>query len=287
MEDLLKWILQKMHQRHAGTLRRRGMSSRGKSMAGQASFSLISWATVGIILLSWYLATERGLVSGFVLPSPAILWAEFRLLVVKGYAGKSLTEHVLTSLFRTFTGLGLGIAVGVPIGLLMGFSRIAYAILGPIFSFLRPIPPIAFIPLMILYFGIGEFSKVALIFLAALYYVVLNTSAGVRTVPQDLVRAGQNMGLTQVQLFSKIVFWAALPHIMTGVKTATAISWAIVVAAELIAAQAGLGFMVMDATTFFRVPNVYIGIIIIGLIGVTLEIVTLAIDRRLLHWMGK
>jgi len=264
-----------------------GMSSRRRAISGQASFSLISWATVTIILLSWYLATERGLVSGFVLPSPASLWAEFRVLVVKGYAGKTLTEHILASLFRTFTGLGLGIGVGVPVGLLMGYSRVAYAILGPIFSFLRPIPPIAFIPLMILYFGIGEFSKIALIFLAALYYVVLNTSAGVRTVPQDLVRAGQNMGLTQVQLFSKVVFWAALPHIMTGVKTATAISWAIVVAAELIAAQAGLGFMVMDATTFFRVPNVYIGIIVIGLIGVTLEVITLAIDRRLLHWMGK
>ncbi len=255
--------------------------------AGKTSYTLISWATVAAILLMWYLVTAKGVVSAFVLPSPSNLWAEFRLLVVKGYAGKSLAEHILASLFRTFTGLGLGIAVGVPVGLLMGSSRLAYAILGPIFSFLRPIPPIAFIPLMILYFGIGEFSKVALIFLAALYYVVLNSSAGVRTVPQDLIRAGQNMGLTRVQLFAKVVFWAALPHIMTGVKTATAISWAIVVAAELIAAQAGLGFMVMDATTFFRVPNVYIGIIIIGLIGVTLEVVTLAIDRRVLHWMGK
>jgi len=283
----MKWIFQKMPHLHDRRPRGCGMSSRRRAISGQASFSLISWATVTIILLSWYLATERGLVSGFVLPSPASLWAEFRVLVVKGYAGKTLTEHILASLFRTFTGLGLGIGVGVPVGLLMGYSRVAYAILGPIFSFLRPIPPIAFIPLMILYFGIGEFSKIALIFLAALYYVVLNTSTGVRTVPQDLVRAGQNMGLTQVQLFSKVVFWAALPHIMTGVKTATAISWAIVVAAELIAAQAGLGFMVMDATTFFRVPNVYIGIIVIGLIGVTLEVITLAIDRRLLHWMGK
>ena len=258
-----------------------------KNLSGQASYSLISWATVAAIFLLWYFVTARGLVSAFILPSPSNLWAEFRELVLKGYAGKTLTDHILASLFRTFTGLGLGIAVGVPVGLLMGSSRMADAILGPIFSFLRPIPPIAFIPLMILYFGIGEFSKIALIFLAALYYVVLNTSAGVRTVPQDLVRAGQNMGLTRVRLFSKVVFWAALPHIMTGVKTATAISWAIVVAAELIAAQAGLGFMVMDATTFFRVPNVYIGIIIIGLIGVTLEVITLAIDRRLLHWMGK
>lgn len=274
-------------KREIRKVEKNALKKRWGPTAGETSYTLISWATVAAILLMWYLATAKGMVSAFVLPSPSSLWAEFCVLVVKGYAGKSLTEHILASLFRTFTGLGLGIAIGVPIGLLMGSSRLAYAILGPIFSFLRPIPPIAFIPLMILYFGIGEFSKVALIFLAALYYVVLNSSAGVRTVPQDLIRAGQNMGLTRVKLFSKVIFWAALPHIMTGVKTATAISWAIVVAAELIAAQAGLGFMVMDATTFFRVPDVYIGIIIIGLIGVTLEVLTLTIDRKVLHWMGK
>jgi len=261
------------HQRHGGAPRMR--------------YSLISWGTVAAILLLWYVATAWGWVSAFTLPAPGQLLVEFRLLLVKGYANKPLAEHLWASLLRTFTGLGLGIAVGVPVGLLMGYSPVAHAILSPVFSFLRPIPPIAFIPLMILYFGIGEFSKVALIFLAALYYVVLNSSAGVRTVARDLIRAGENMGLTPLQLFARVIFWAALPHIMTGVKTATAVSWAIVVAAELIAAQAGLGFMVMDATTFFRVPDVYIGIIIIGLIGVTLEVITFFIDRRVLHWAGK
>jgi NitT/TauT family transport system permease protein len=266
-------------------MKRRGHFLKGFS--GRVPYSLLSWVTLAVILFLWYLVTDRGWVSSFVLPSPASLWSEFQVLLTKGYAGKSFTEHILASLFRTFTGLGLGILLGVPLGLLMGSSRVANAVLGPIFSFLRPIPPIAFIPLMILYFGIGEFSKVALIFLAALYYVVLNSSAGVRTVPQDLIRAGLNMGLGRGKLFAKVVFWAALPHIMTGIKTATAISWAIVVAAELIAAQAGLGFMVMDATTFFRVPDVYIGIFVIGLIGVILEAITLAVDRKLLHWMGR
>jgi NitT/TauT family transport system permease protein len=258
-----------------------------KGFSGPIPYSLLSWLTLAVIFFLWYLVTEMGWISSFVLPPPASLWGEFQVLLSEGYAGKSLTEHVFASLFRTFTGLGLGIVLGVPLGLLMGSSRVANAIFGPIFSFLRPIPPIAFIPLMILYFGIGEFSKVALIFLAAFYYVVLNSSAGVRTVPQDLIRAGLNMGLSRGKLFSKVMFWAALPHIMTGIKTATAISWAIVVAAELIAAQAGLGFMVMDATTFFRVPDVYIGIFIIGLIGVILEAITLAVDRKLLHWMGR
>ncbi len=253
----------------------------------QGRYTLLSWGTVAVILLLWYGLTVARLVNPFVLPSPGALLREFGALLAHGYAQKPLSEHLLSSLTRTFIGLGLGLLIGIPLGLLMGVSRSAFAILSPVFAFMRPIPPIAFIPLMILYFGIGEFSKIFLIFLAALWYVVLNASAGVRAIPEELMRAGRNQGLTPVQLFRHVIFWAALPEIMTGVKTATAISWAIVVAAELIAAQAGLGFMVMDAATFFRVPDVYIGIIIIGLIGLMLDLGVRALERSLLHWQGR
>lgn len=250
-------------------------------------YALISWATVATILAAWLGVTQVGLVKPTVLPAPADLARELTVLAARGYAEKPLLQHVGASLARTLTGLGLGLAVGIPVGLAMGLNRTLYAVLAPVFAFMRPIPPIAFIPLMILYFGIGEFSKIVLIFMAALWYVVLNASAGVRAVPHDLIRAGRNLGLTSFQLFRHVIFWAALPNVMTGVKTATAVSWAIVVAAELIAAQAGLGFLVMDATTFFRVPDVYIGIIIIGMIGLVLEAVTRALERALLHWEGQ
>jgi NitT/TauT family transport system permease protein len=243
--------------------------------------------TLLAVVLLWTLVTTTGLVSPGKLPSPGVLVREFIVLASEGYAQKPLAEHVVASLTRTLTGLGLGIVLGVPVGLLMGVSPTLYAMLAPVFSFLRPIPPIAFIPLMILYFGIGEFSKVFLIFMAALWYVVLNACAGVQAVPLDLLRAGRTLGLTRLQLVRHVVFWAALPQIITGIKTATAISWAIVVAAELIAAQAGLGFLVMDATTFFRVPDVYVGIIIIGTIGLLLELATVALERSLLHWQGR
>lgn len=249
--------------------------------------SAISWGTIAAILLLWYAVTAVGLVKPFILPSPGDLLQELWALRAQGYAQKPLSEHVLASVARTFTGLGFGLLVGIPLGLAMGVHPTLFAILSPIFAFMRPIPPIAFIPLMILYFGIGEFSKVLLIFMAALWYVALNASSGVRAVPEDLLRAAQNLGLTQGQIFRHVIFWAALPQILTGVKTATAISWAIVVAAELIAAQAGLGFLVMDAATFFRVPDVYIGIILIGLIGLTLEVITRMLERSLLHWQGR
>ena len=250
-------------------------------------YTLVSWATVAAILGAWWVVTALGLGARFALPSPGELVREAGVLATRGYAQQPLSAHVLASLQRTLVGLGAGLAVGIPLGIWMGMSRTVFAILAPVFTFLRPIPPIAFIPLMILYFGIGEFSKVFLIFMAALSYVVLHAIAGVRSVPQDLLSAGRNLGLTEPQLFRHVIFPAALPHVMTGVKTATAISWAIVVAAELIAAQAGLGFMVMDATTFFRVPDVYIGILIIGFIGLALEALTRAIERSVLHWQGR
>jgi NitT/TauT family transport system permease protein len=125
--------------------------------------------------------------------------------------------------------------------------------MAPIFGFFRPVPSISFIPLMVLWFGIGELGKVLLIFAASFNYAVPSSAAGMRGVPRDLIRAGTNLGLTRAQMFTSVMLPAAMPHVFTGIKTATAVSWAIVVAAELIAAQDGLGFIIMDAGTFFRI----------------------------------
>src|SRR4026208_926051 len=166
----------------------RGMRWRRATQMMGGRYTLLSWATIAALLLLWYALTALELVNPFVLPSPGVLLREFGALLSQGYAQKPLSEHVLASLIRTFVGLGLGLVIGIPLGLVMGVNRPLFAILSPIFSFMRPIPPIAFIPLMILYFGIGEFSKVFLIFLAALWYVVLNASAGVRAIPAELLR---------------------------------------------------------------------------------------------------
>lgn len=247
----------------------------------------LSVATAVVLLGAWTIATNAGFIDPTTLPSPQRFYRTFMDFVTSGYAGKPALSHVGASVLRTFVGLGSGLILGIPIGLLMGYSSAVNAVLGPLFSFIRPVPPIAFIPLVILYFGIGEFPKILLIGAAAFWYVVLNTSAGVRVVPVDLIRAALNLGVNRRQLFFRVIFPAALPQIMTGVKTATALSWAIVVAAELVVAQEGLGYLIMDASTFFRVPYVYLGIAIIGLIGVVLEGVTVAVENRVLHWRGK
>ena len=248
---------------------------------------VVSALSIAAIAVAWTAVTALFRVSPLILPSPRAMGAELRSLLDVGYAGKPLYIHVGASLFRSLTGLVAGIALAVPIGLAMGYHRTVSAALVPVFGFFRPIPPIAFIPLMILWFGIGELSKILLIFAASFNYTVLNSAAGMRAVPEQLIRKGRNLGLTRWQLFTSVMLPAAMPHIFTGIKTSTAVSWAIVVAAELIAAQEGLGFIIQDAGTFFRITDVFFGIIIVGLIGVSLELAISLIERRTLHWQGK
>jgi len=250
-------------------------------------YPLVSVLAVLALFAAWELATDLFSISPMTLPSPRLIAKSLQTMLVDGYSGRTLWEHIVASLLRTLTGLLAGVGLGVPIGLLMGYSRFVNAALMPGFGFIRPIPPIAFIPLVILWFGIGELSKILLIFVASFNYTVLASAAGMRSVPEQLVRAGTNLGLTRWQLFTSVMLPAAMPHIFTGIKISIAVSWAVVVAAELIAAQAGLGYIIADAGTFFRTPEVLIGVFIIGAIGLLFEIAITAVERRVLHWQSK
>jgi len=250
-------------------------------------YPLVSVLTVLALFGAWALVTDLFRISPMTLPSPQLMARSFQTMLVEGYSGRTLGEHIVASLLRTLTGLSAGVGLGVPIGLLMGYSRFVNAALMPGFGFIRPIPPIAFIPLVILWFGIGELSKILLIFVASFNYTVLASAAGMRAVPEQLIRAGTNLGLTRWQLFTSVMLPAAMPQIFTGIKISIAVSWAVVVAAELIAAQAGLGYIIADAGTFFKTPEVLIGVFIIGAIGLLFEIAITAVERRVLHWQSK
>lgn len=246
----------------------------------------ISVASVVTLLLVWTLATNFGVISGTALPTPQALLGAIWEFITVGYQGKSFFENVGQSMFRAMSGLALGVLLGVPLGLLMGYYPRLSAVFSPIIGFLRPIPALAFIPLVVLYLGIGEVSKIAVIWLAAFLYMTLYASTGVRNVTRDFILLGRNLELSKWELFQGIIFPASLPYIIAGLKTATALSWAIVVAAELIAAQAGLGYMIMDAATFFNLPFVCVGILFIGGIGLLLELFTNLLEKRVLHWSG-
>lgn len=239
------------------------------------------------LLALWVIAVEGGLVEEKWLPGPDDLIAHIWALITDGYRGTPLATHVLVSIRRTAIGFCLAVAAGVPIGLAMGRYRPIGALLGPAFALLRPIPPIAFIPLAVLYLGLGEGSKILLIFLAPFMFIVLNAEAGVRAVSSSWVRAGQMLGFSRRQMFTRVILPGSLPSIMVGVRTGAAVSWALVVAAELISAQEGLGYMVASAGNFFDLETVYAGIFLIGIIGFLLDIAARAAEKRLLHWQGR
>lgn len=246
-----------------------------------------SAGAVVVLLVLWFALSRSSFVKPGYLPTPEELGSTFVDLVKNGYQGKPLHEHIGISLFRSLTGFALGVLTGTPLGLLTGYSRRAGAMVSPIMAFIRPIPPIAFIPMAVLYFGLGEVGKVVLIFFTAFNYAFVNAHAGSATVPIAYYRAAESIGLTPVQIFFRVVLPAAVPQIFTGLKVAMALSWAVVVAAELVGAQAGLGFMISDAAQLFRIPVVFIGIALIGAIGLGLNLLLSASENRLVHWRGR
>ncbi|HET7635299.1 MAG TPA: ABC transporter permease [Burkholderiales bacterium] len=250
-------------------------------------YTVYSVVAVAVVFLAWGAASYWGKLNPDRFPPIQAIYDALINLIRDGYAGKPLYLEILASLFRALGGFVLAILVGVPIGALLGTNKAFAAVVTPFLSFLRPIPPIALIPLFIFYFGIGEVSKLALIFLTAFLYITLNTASGVKSVPRDLILASYSLGLTKLQVFTRVILPGALPQIITGMRIAMALCWALVVAAELIAAQVGLGYMIMDATTFFRIPVVYIGVLIIGVIGLALEGLFMALEAHFLHWRGK
>ncbi len=252
-----------------------------------SGYSAISIAAVLAALSVWGIASYLGQLDANKFPPLQALWAALVDLISKGYSGRPFHDQILASLTRALSGFLLAVAAAIPMGVWIGRSRLFDALVSPFLTFLRPIPPIALVPLFTFYFGIGESSKIALIFLTAFLYLTVNTAAGVRGVPEDLILASQSLGLTSRQIFFRVIIPAASAQILTGMRISMTLSWTLVVAAELIAAQVGLGFLIMDATTFFRIPYVFIGIITIGLIGLLLDGLLLLIEGRMLHWRGK
>lgn len=247
----------------------------------------ISLASIIGFVGLWALISASGWIREDFLPSPSKLMSSFMEMLRDGYGGSPLWKHVGMSVMRAVSGFLAAVVLGVPIGILIGRNEVLGAIVAPIIGFLRPIPPIAFVTLFVFYFGIGEGSKIGLIFMAAFWYVVLNCADGVRSVPQMLIRAGESMGLNSRQLFFRVIIPAAMPSIMTALRAASSICWTLVVASELLGAQAGLGFIILDSAQYFNIPATFIGIVLIGIIGLAWELTLTSVQRRVLHWQGR
>ena len=262
---------------------------------------LWSIVTVVALVFAWWLATVGGFIDPIFWPplegslypwddpnraKPGVV-DRFVALVVEGYRNVSLWEHVWTSVKRVLLGVFFGALVGIPLGFAMGLNSVARGLLDPVVEFIRPIPPLALIPLVILWLGIDEVAKTFLLFLAALFIMLIAARAGVNSVRISKVHAAYSLGASRVQVLRHVILPNALPEIFTGLRTSMGVCWGTLVAAELVAADQGVGSMMMIAKNFLQTDVVVIGIIIIGAIGFGIEMLMRVLEGWLIPWKGK
>ena len=247
----------------------------------------ISVLTLVALLVIWWAVTASGMIEPLFLPPPSAVLQKGWLLVTTGYMDSTLWQHLGASLSRIGLGLGFAVLSAVPVGIAIGANRIARGVLDPLIEFYRPIPPLAYLPLIVIWCGIGELSKVLLIYLAIFAPIAIATATGVRTVDPAKLRAAQSLGATRTQLIRHVILPSALPDILTGVRIGLGVGWSTLVAAELIAATSGLGFMVQSAAQFLVTDVVVLGILVIALIAFAMEMGLRALQRKLVPWHGQ
>lgn len=247
----------------------------------------LSALSVFSVLLLWFLITALYLVPALFLPSPQAVWQKFLEVSQQGFMKATLWQHLAASISRVLFALLAAIAIGVPVGLWMGLNKYARAVLDPLVELLRPIPPLAYLPLLVIWFGIGETTKILLIFFSILAPVIINSTHGVISHQLNRERAALSLGATQAQVFWKVILPTALPHILTGIRIGLGVGWSTLVAAELVAADRGIGFMVQSAAQFLITDTVILGIIVIAVVAVSFELFLRWLQQQLSPWYGQ
>jgi len=245
---------------------------------------LLSCLTVVLVLAAWVLVTEMGWANELFLPKPQAVWAAFVKTMTKGYQGATLLQHVSASLYRILTAFVLACLVGIPLGVLMGVSRDARSIFNPLIEFYRPLPPLGLYTLLVMWLGIGESSKLSLLFLAGLPGIVISTIQAVSSIDPIYVRAAQSLGAKPRDLVLYVYLPAAGPLILAGMRISLGFTYTVLVAAEIVAASSGIGWMIWDAAKFLLSDVVIMGLIVLGLTGVLLDLAMRAIAKLLMPW---
>lgn len=235
------------------------------------------WA---IVIGAWYLLRVSGLVKPGLVPTPWDVVQTFWTM---------LTEHGLwldmyMSTQRVFIGVILGTICAVPIGFSLGWYAGLRQFLDPLINFFRALPPIALIPLVIIYFGIGESGKIIILFYASFFASVIVMYEGISQINPLYIRVARTLGATDAEIFGRVIIPMSLPHVLTALRVALGVAWATLVAAELIAAQRGLGAVIQDASNFFQLDTIYMGIICIGIIALLMDMALRILSRRVLDW---
>jgi taurine transport system permease protein len=248
---------------------------------------LLGALSVAAMIAVWWGLAATGAVRADLLPSPAAVWDALVEVTTQGYRGTTLWGNAASTLGRLLSGFGAATLLGVPLGLWMGSDRVANAALDWIIQFMRPLPPLSYMILLILWLGTGDLSKAMLLFLTAFPIIVASSAAGVRGVKQQRIQVALALGANRRAVFRHVILPSAAPMIMTGLQIALAAAFSTVVSAELLASTDGLGWMVISASTFLRNDIIILCILILGLLGVALASLLRAADRRVIHWRGR
>jgi taurine transport system permease protein len=248
---------------------------------------LISLAVAILILLSWYLIARFANLSEIILPSPESVVRRLGRILSEGYKGHSLWAHLADSLRRLFIAYGLAIATAIPVGLLSGCVPRLRTALDPLISFYRPLPPLAYYTILVLWMGIDDGSKIALLFLAGFSPLYIASVAGVARMRADYVNGAKTLGASSIQVFFFVVFPVALPDIFVGLRTSLGFMYSTLVAAEMVAAISGIGWMVLDASKYLQSDVIFLGIIIMGLTGILLDAFLNVLEKKVVFWKGR
>ena len=241
---------------------------------------LAPWALPVLLVAAWQIASRAGWLSSRILPEPWAVAKAFWLLTVSG----ELWTHLRVSLWRALAGFGLGAGVGLLLGLLNGSSRRAATLLDTTLQMIRNIPALALIPLVILWFGIDEAAKLFLLSVGVFFPVYLNTFHGIRSVDSGLVEMARSYGLSGWALYRDVILPGALPSILVGVRFALGLVWVLLIVAETISAQAGIGYMTMNAREFLQTDVVLVGVLLYALLGKAADWSARGLERRFLRW---
>lgn len=243
---------------------------------------LTPWA--GAIAL-WYAVRISGFVNPGLIPAPHQVAVKFYELLTS--TNDNLLVDIWVSTRRVLLGVTFGIAAAVPVGFLLGWYRSARTFADPMINFFRALPPIALIPLVIVYFGVDELAKLVILFYAAFFSGVIVMYEGVSQITPLYIRVAKTLGAGEFEIFRKVIIPLTVPHILTALRVALGVAWATLVASELIAAQRGLGAMIQNASTYFLLDVIYVGIICIGCIALIMDLILRRISARLLVWQER
>lgn len=233
------------------------------------------------ILVLWQLASQAGWVDGYLLPSPIRIVSAILTTAGRG----ELARHVTASLLRVCEGFGITVCLAIPLAVLASFAPRLTATINPILTFVRNIPPLALIPVLILWFGLGESSKLALIVLTSFFPVFMGAVTGLGSVDPRLIEMGKSLGFSRLRILQRIQFPEGVPSLLNGLRLGLGYSWRAIIGAEMIAAASGLGYWILDAEEMARIDEVFAGIIVIGILGIILDHAAYLVASRLLPWV--